>query len=293
MRSIFIRTIVIVILAAAAMAAQAPQAPPAPPRGAIGVVTEIDAPHKIIKVKTDAGLIVSVTMRDTTNYRRVPPGTKDINTAPEITFADLAAGDRAVAPGRTSEDGKEVSAARVLVMTPDDIAKKQQADQAEWQRRGVSGPVTAVDAAGNKITISARGADGVNKPLVVELSPKTVQRRYAQDSIKFADAKPGKISDVEAGDQVRALGNRSSDGNTYAAEEIISGAFRNLAVTVVSINAADNTMVVADLDNKKQPVTVRVRADSDLKKMPAQMATMMAARYTAQADARGGAGTTP
>jgi hypothetical protein len=120
-----------------------------------------------------------------------------------------------------------------------------------------------------------------------------VQRRYAPDSIKFADAKPGKISEIEVGDQVRALGSRSADGNTYAAEEIISGAFRNLAVTVVSVNAAESTMMVADLDNRKQPVVVRVKADSDLKKMPAQMATMMAARYTAQTDARGGAGTAP
>jgi hypothetical protein len=292
MRSNFFQSIAIVILAGAgsvALCAQAAQTPAAP-RGAIGVVTEIDAAHKIIKVKTDAGLVINVTMRDTTNYRRVPPGTKDIATAPEIKFEDLATGDRVVATGRTSEDGKEVSAARVLVMTPADIAKKQQADQAEWQKRGVSGPVLSLDAANNKITITARGPDGVNKPLVIEVSPNTQQKRYAQDSIKFDDAKPGKISDIEAGDQVRALGTRSADGSSYAAEEIISGAFRNLAVTVVSVNAADNTIVVADLDNKKQPVTVRVKPDSEMKKMPAQMATMMAARFTAQSGATGSQG---
>jgi hypothetical protein len=287
MRSFFLKIIAMVMLAAAAVSSQTPPAP----RGAIGLVTEIDAAHKIIKVKTDAGAIVAVTMRDTTNYRRVPPGTKDIATAPEIAFTDLAVGDRVVATGRTSEDGKEVSASRVLVMTPADIAKKQQADQADWQKRGVSGPVLSVDAAANKITISARGPDGVNKPLSVEVSPKTELKRYAQDSIKFDDAKAGKFSEIEVGDQVRALGNRSADGSSYSAEEVISGGFRNLAVTVVSVNAADNTMVVADLDNKKAPVTVRVKPDSDLKKMPAQMATMMAARYTAMADGgRGGAG---
>jgi hypothetical protein len=288
MRSFLLKTIAIVMLAVSAASSQAPQTPPA--RGAIGLVTEIDAAHKIIKVKTDAGAIIAVTMRDTTNYRRVPPGTKDIATAPEIAFADLAVGDRVVATGRTSEDGKEVSASRVLVMTPADIAKKQQADQADWQKRGVSGPVLSVDAAANKVTISARGPDGVNKPLIVEVSPKTELKRYAQDSIKFDDAKVGKFSEIEVGDQVRALGNRSADGSSYAAEEIISGGFRNLAVTVVSVNAADNTMVVADLDNKKTPVTVKVKPDSDLKKMPDQMATMMAARYTAMADGgRGGA----
>src|SRR5580658_8170642 len=291
MRSILLKTMAVVMLAA--VAAQATQTPAAP-RGAIGVATEIDAAHKIIKVKTDAGLVINVIMRDTTNYRRVPPGTKDIATAPEIKFEDLATGDRVVATGRTSDDGKEVSAARVLVMTPADIAKKQQADQADWQKRGVSGPVLSVDAAANKVTISARGPDGVNKPLIVEVSPKTELKRYAQDSIKFDDAKVGKFSEIEVGDQVRALGNRSADGSSYAAEEIISGGFRNLAVTVVSVNAADNTMVVADLDNKKQPITVRVKPDSEMKKMPAQMATMMAARFTAQSDAgRGGAGSTP
>jgi hypothetical protein len=283
----FVRTIAVLMLMAAVVSSQAPPAP----HGAIGVVTEIDAAHKVIKVKTDAGAIINVVMRDNTNYRRVAPGVTDIASAPEIAFTDLSVGDRVVATGRTSEDGKEVSASRVLLMTQADIAKKQQADQAEWQKRGVSGPVLAVDAAANKVTISARGADGVNKPLIVEVSGKTQLRRYAQDSIKFDDAKAGKFSDIEVGDQVRALGNRSADGSTYAAEEIVSGAFRNLAVTVVSVNAADNTILVADLDKQKQPVTVRVKADSDLKKMPAQMATMMAARYTNMADAgRGGAG---
>ncbi len=289
MRRFFLKTMAVLILAAAAGSSQTAQTPAAP-RGAIGVVSEIDAAHKVIKVKTDAGAMVAVVMRESTNYRRVAPGVKDINTAPEIAFTDLNVGDRVVATGRTSEDGKEVSASRVLLMTKEDVVKKQQADQAEWQRRGVSGPVLAVDAAANKLTISARGADGVNKPLIVEVSPKTELRRYSPDSIKFDDAKAGQFSDIEKGDQVRALGNRSADGSTYAAEEIVSGAFRNLAVTVVSVNAADNTLMVADLDNRKQPVIVRVKPDSDLKKMPAQMAAMMAARYTAMADAgRGGA----
>jgi hypothetical protein len=293
MRRSFLKIVALLLLATAAASAQAAQTPAAP-RGAIGVIAEIDAAHKVIKVKTDAGLIVNVVMRDNTSYKRVGPNVKDIASAPEIAFTDLSVGDRVAATGRTSEDGKEVSAARVLLMTKEDIVKKQQADQAEWQKRGVSGPVTAVDAAANTLTISARGADGVNKPLIVEVSSKTELRRYSQDSIKFDDAKVGKFADIEVGDQVRALGNRSADGAKYAAEEIVSGAFRNLAVTVISVNAAENTMTVADLDNKKQPVTVKVKPDSDMKKMPLQMAQAMATRYTAMADAgRGGAGAAP
>ncbi len=289
----FFSTIAVIALAAAGVAAQAAPAPQAPPRGAIGVITEIDAAKKILKVKSDTGLVATVTMRDNTNYLHLPSGTTDITKAVAIAFTDLAVGDRVACTGRTSDDGKEVSAARVLLMTQKDIAAKQQADQQEWQRRGVSGPVVSLDASANTITINSRGPDGQPKPLAVQVSPKTVLRRYAQDSIKFDDAKPGKFSDIEVGDQVRALGTRSPDGSSYAAEQIVSGGFRNLAVTVISIDAATNSLVVADLDKNKTHVTVQVKPDSELKKMPAQTAQMMAARYTAMADGtagRGGAG---
>jgi hypothetical protein len=60
------------------------------------------------------------------------------------------------------------------------------------------------------------------------------------------------------------------------AEEIVSGSFRELAATILSIDAANNTLRVNDLATKK-PVTIKLNADSSLKKLPTQMAQMLAA----------------
>ena len=62
----------------------------------------------------------------------------------------------------------------------------------------------------------------------------TVIRRYAPDSVKFDDAKPGTLDQIKPGDQLRARGTKNADGNELAAEEIVSGTFRNVAGVVVA-----------------------------------------------------------
>ncbi len=189
---------------------------------------------------------------------------------------DIAAGDRLLARGELSEDKATLAATTLVVMTKADIAKKQQADQAEWQKRGVGGLVTAVDPKAGEITINTRTAEG-NKPLIISTTDKTSVSRYAPDSVKFADAKPGTVAQIKAGDQVRALGTKSDDGTHYAAEEVVSGSFRNVAATVISIDPASQTMKVTDLATKK-PLLVRVNADSIMRKLPEMMAKMIAMR---------------
>src|SRR5204862_7748131 len=110
----------------------------------------------------------------------------DLKTQTDAAFTDIAVGDRIMARGRSLEDGKSVQARQVLLMTKSEIAKKQQADQAEWQKRGVTGVVTAIDPSG-RVIINARSADGTSKPLAVVISAKTQLRRYAPESIKFSD----------------------------------------------------------------------------------------------------------
>ena len=80
-----------------------------------------------------------------------------------------------------------------------------------------------------------------------------------------------------AGDQLRARGVRSADGTELAADEVVSGAFRNIAGTVVSIDAGNNTVTVMDLATKK-PVTLRITADSQLRKLPPTVAQRIAVR---------------
>jgi hypothetical protein len=104
-----------------------------------------------------------------------------------------------------------------------------------------------------------------------------VIRRYAPDSVKFDDAKVSTIAEIHTGDQVRARGERSADGGELAAEEIVSGSFRNIAGTVNSVDASSSTVTVHDLLSKKN-VTVKITTDSQLRQLPAEMAQRMAAR---------------
>jgi hypothetical protein len=196
--------------------------------------------------------------------------------ATPITAADLDPGDRLLARGQWSGDQTSLAANLIVVMTKADLAKKQQADQAEWQKRGVGGLVSAVDAAAGTLTITTRTFEGP-KPLIIVVDAKTAIRRYAPDSVKFADAKPGTLVEIKAGDQVRALGQKSEDGTHYAAEELVSGTFRNVAATVTTVDPATNSLKVTDLSNKK-PLMVRVNADSTLRKLPEMVARMIAMR---------------
>ena len=75
-------------------------------------------------------------------------------------------------------------------------------------------------------------------PLAVHVSKETIIRRYAPDSVKFDDAKPGTLDQIKPGDQLRARGTKNADGNELAAEEIVSGTFRNVAGMVVATDPA-------------------------------------------------------
>ena len=112
------------------------------------------------------------------------------------------------------------------------MLQKNEAEKTDWQRRGSGGIVTAVDGA--TITISTGG-----KKIAVQTSGTTKFRRYAADSVKFEDAKPGTLADVKAGDQLRVRGDKSDDGLTITSDEIVSGSFKNLAGTLTAIDAAN------------------------------------------------------
>jgi hypothetical protein len=240
----------------------------------VGVVTKIDSDARQIVLKTDAGAEVNISMAPTASFRRVAPGETDLRNAATIAITDVSAGDRVLARGKTSEDQKSVTATLIVVMSKGDIAKKHAAERAEWDKRGVSGIVTAAGA--NEIALSVRGPGGA-KTMIVTAGPNTNIRRYAPDSVKFADAKPSTLSEIKTGDQMRVLGTKSEDGTKITAEEIVSGAFRTIAATVISVDAQKNEMRVTDLATKK-PVTVKINPDSNLHKLPVQMAQMIAAR---------------
>ena len=242
------------------------------PKPVVGTVTAADASARTLSIKADDGSETKVKVADTARVSQIPPGETSLANAKPAELSAVTAGDRVLARGPVA-DGM-MNATLVVLMSKTDIAKKQQQEQMLWATKGVSGIVTAVDKAAKMVTINVRGADGV-KPVKVTFAEKANVKRYAEGSIKFADAVASSIDDIEVNDQVRALGTRGTDPTTYTAEQVVSGAFRNIAATVKNIDVANGIIEVTDLDTKK-PVFVKVGKDANVKKLPEMAATMMA-----------------
>lgn len=247
-----------------------------------GTVTAVTPASHQITVKTDKGDTLTLDTNERSFLLRLPAGETDTKKAVKIALTDLTAGDRLLASGTVSADQKTMEARTVLIMTKSDVAEVQKKDQEDWQKRGSTGTVTAIDPAAKTVTIKIGSHDATVQP-----SDKTEYRRYSADSAKFADAKPSNFAEIKVGDQVRVLGNKTPDGATIKAEKIVAGTFRQLAATIESIDAATGEMKVKDLATKKSLV-IKVDADSTMKKLDPVMANMMARRYAPGASADGG-----
>jgi len=258
---------------------------------AVGTIKSIQADS--ITVAAESGGEVTAKLMSSTKILRVPPGEKDLKNAIALQAQDLQPGDRVLVRGQASTNGDGhriiITALAVIVMKQSDVAAKQQHDRDDWQKRGVGGLVTKVDAATGAITISSGGM-GANRSIAVHIAKDTILRRYAPDSVKFDDAKPAPVDQIKAGDQLRARGTRNPDGSEVSAEEVVSGTFRNIAGTIKSIDATNNTMTVQDAI-AKSVVVVKVSPDSQMKKLPAEMAQRIAMRL--KGTAGGGSGDQP
>jgi hypothetical protein len=236
----------------------------------VGAVTAING--KSLTVKPDSGAPVTVTVSDSAHIFQTAPGAKTLAGATAIQLTDLAVGDRVLIAIHPTADGSS-QATTVVALKQAAIAQAQEAQEADWQHRGVGGLVKAVDSATGTVTITAG-----TRTIIVHVTPKTSVRRYDPESIKFSDAKPSTLAQINAGDQLRARGDKNADGTEVTADEIVAGSFRNIAGTVVSSDTAANTVTVNDLATKK-PVVIHIAADSQMHKLPPAMAQTLAARF--------------
>lgn len=240
----------------------------------IGTVKSIK--ENIILLTTDAGSEVSVAVPPDARILRAEPGQTDLKSAESFPFQEIQAGDRVLVRGKVSEDAKSLAATLVVAIKKASIEQKRAREREDWQKRGLRGLVKAPDPATQTLVITTSALTG-SKPVLVRLAPTSVLRRYAANSVRFDDAKLGNFEDIKPGDQFRGRGARSADGSEFAAEEIITGSFRNIAGTVSAVDASAGTLTVADLATK-QPVVVRVTPDSSLHKLPEMMAEGIAMR---------------
>ena len=263
----------------ASLWAQAPASKPV-----VGTVQAADAANRTLTIKADDGSETIVRVAATARVSQIPAGETSLQNAKPAELSAVGVGDRVIARGVVA-DGT-LNATLVVLMSRTDIAKKQQQEQMLWATKGVSGMVTAVDKAANTVTINYRGTEGV-KPMKITIAEKANVKRYSEGSVKFADATVSSIAEIDVNDQVRALGAKSDDGLAYKADHLVSGAFRNIAATVRSIDLANGVMEVIDLDTKK-PLQVKVGKEASLKKLPVMAATMMAMSMNGGAAGMGG-----
>jgi uncharacterized protein DUF5666 len=259
---------------AAAQGTQTPSTQAAAAARPVGTIKSVSG--NTITLTTDAGSDVAVVVQDGTKLIRIAPGQKDLKDAVTIQLQELLPGDRILVRGKLADDGKSVLAVSVIAMKKADIAEKQAHEREEWQKHGTGGLVNSIDPATKTIVVSLPTV-GEKKNVTIRVSKDTILRRYAPDSVKFDDAKPAPLDQIKAGDQLRARGTRSPDGNELTADEIVSGTFRNIAGTISSIDAAANSITLQDLATKKT-ITVKVTGDSQVRKLPLPMAQRIAAR---------------
>lgn len=246
----------------------------------LGTVKAIEG--STLTISTDKGASYTIHADAPAKFVLLAPGSTDLKTATTADISSVSVGDRVLVSGRAGDDATAITASRVVVMKSGDIAQRNEQFEADWQKRGSGGIVSAVDPASGNITVKSG-----SHTVVLKTTPATIYRRYANGSIKYSDTRKGSLQDIAAGDQLRVRGDHSEDGSTITAEEVVSGSFKNIAGTVVSIDAPGQAIVVKDLAAKKN-VTVHLSAATDMRTIPAEMATRLAMRSRA-----GAAGSSP
>ena len=262
------------LFAATAIHAQAPAA-----ARQLGTVTAVSG--STLTLKPTSGADVTVKVAPDAPVLQLPPGSTDLKAATPAKLEDVAVGDRVLASG-TKDPSDALTATRLVLIKSTDIAARNAGEERDWQRRGLGGLVRTTSAPDITVVSGA-------KVLKITTTPATVFKRYADDSVAFADVKPGTLGEVHAGDQLRARGALSDDKLTLTAEEVVYGSFENLSGVVSAVDSATQSLTLKDSATKKS-VTVYVTQKSDLRNLPPEAAARFAARSTGGGAGAGGAG---
>lgn len=257
------------------VAAQAPA--PAAMDQVLGTVTAANSADKSFTVKEDkTGTEFTVSGENARRFLKVPPGEKDLKKAKAIDASQIAVGDRLLARGHKDPSAPKLNALIIIVMTAGELQQRHQAELADWQKRGTHGTLVSVDPAAKQLTMTERTPNGP-ATVTVATTPTTQFTRYAQNSVKYADAKPSTFDALQPGDQLRILGDKSADGVKITAEQILSGAFETVPVTIVSISPDGKQLQAANIQTR-QPVTVTLTDESAIRRLPPAMAAGLARR---------------
>lgn len=251
--------------------AQAPAAAALPHQSGTVKSTSTDG----LTLTNQGGQDYTVVVPETAKILVVPPGSKDLKSATAGALTDVAGGDRVLVTGSASDTGSTLNATRVILMKSAAIAQSHADEEAAWAQ-GLGGIVKSVDPNAGTVVI----ASGM-KTVTIQTTPQTVVRHYSGDSVVFADATLSSIGAIKPGDQLRVRGTKSADGSSITAVAMVAGTFHNYSGLLLAIDPVAGTVTLKDLATKKT-VTVVVTASSDIRRIPAMAAQMMAARMKGQ-----------
>ena len=225
----------VALFALAPAGVSARQAAPAARQFLSGEVTAVDAAAHTVTVRADSGEAVTLSTTEQTTYTRLPPGVTDLKQGARVTFAEVRVGDRVVVPGVTTAGG---TAARLILTA----RAGGGAGGGQNAGRRLNGRVVSVDPAKKTIVVQARGRDGQESVTVDASAARSL--RYAPDSMRPADAVAATLADVRPGENIRATGERSADGASFKAEEVLTGSFARFAGTVTGVDAQRGELTV-------------------------------------------------
>ncbi|MGO9517336.1 MAG: hypothetical protein ACLPND_09860 [Candidatus Korobacteraceae bacterium] len=241
----------------------------------------------ILTVKTDAGDVQQVQVPTTAAFKRIAPGEKDLTKAKPLDYSSLAVGDRVLVTLDLNFTGAPPQAARIIAIKQTDVAKKQEAENTAWNQ-GVHGLVKSIDVTTGVIVVTTRMGP-IAKNVNVNTSAATVLKRYVPSSVRFEEAQPAPIGAIHPGDQLWSRGTRNADGTAIAADDVVSGSFRSIPGTVISTDTSASTVTVEDLSTKK-PVTVRISADAQMRRLDGTAANVIATGLKGNPAGAGGSG---
>ena len=246
------------------------------PSAIVGQATAVDAGSRRLTIKPDSGDPVEVAVVDSAAILRAKPGATTLTDATPWTLEQIAVGDRVLVRGTRPASTAPFSARQVVVMTQADVSQKQDAERAEWRRRGVLGAVTAVAPDTGEITIKLNRVAPAQTLVIDASRPNVSIRRYPPDSVQFSDSRPSTLAEVRVGDQLRALGDKNAAGDRLTAEQVVFGTFRTVTGTVATVDSAGGQLTLRK-ENTKQAVTVVVvGAQSQIRRLTPELGARLA-----------------
>ena len=262
----------VVLLLSLAVAVGLTAAAQAPPSTHVPGASPRSIPGQPGHRQNRKGRRLTFTTNEKTQILHAQPGLADPKNGPRSRFPRLR---RAISGGlfRGSADQKPLLATALVIRTKADLNQLAAKKLEDWTKRGTTGVVAAVDPEAHTIGIKVG-----TRTITVHASEKTAFHRYSPDSAAATDAKPSTLAEVKVGDQLKVLGNKTADGGSIAAEVVYAGTFRQIPALIASVDAATGELKVTDLETKK-PLYVRVNKETIMKKLPPEMAQMLAMRF--------------